>query len=123
MLPYITKDARCSLSKFPVPTEMPRMLALPFTSEINVSLFMAISHSFAKPEIFISQIYNSVLFIFHYIYLMQNSREKKQFKIIFSELMKYWIIWLIQFSEAEKGEERKLWIGKGIEEQNSNQEE
>lgn len=84
---------------------------------------MAISHSFAKPEIFISQIYNSVLFIFHYIYLMQNSREKKQFKIIFSELMKYWIIWLIQFSEAEKGEERKLWIGKGIEEQNSNQEE
>lgn len=32
------------------------------------------------------------------------------------------MIWLIQFSEAEKEEERKLWTGKEIEEKNSNQE-
>lgn len=56
---------------------MPKILALPFTNEISVSLFMAIFHSFSKSEIFISQIHNSVFFIFHYIYPMQNSREKK----------------------------------------------
>lgn len=43
---------------------MPRILALPSSSGISVSLFMAISHSFAKSEIFISEIYNSVGFYF-----------------------------------------------------------
>ena len=87
---HIKKKVRCSVSKIPVPAEMPRVLALPPTREINRSPFRAISHSSTRCEIFISQICNSVFFIFMIFILYTTSgRKASQFRMTFPELMRW----------------------------------
>lgn len=121
---YIKKEVRYSASTTRVSAEMLRVLALPSTSEINRSPFMAISHAFAKCKIFINQNYKCI-FYFHDIYLIYHFREKSfPVQIDVSRAYEvFQIIWLNPIQEGWKGEERKLYTWKRMEENNSNQEE